>query len=91
VIVLWLLTALSHVFVWFVGVLPQVASPTWLGQLTTWVTSAVAMLVQMGFWLPVPQIATATAFVLACAGVSLGVKIARIVLSFLTAGGGSAA
>lgn len=90
-IVLWVLQRLADFFVWVVQHMPQIPFPTWLDTLAGFVTQSVSTFVQMGTWLPVGQIATAVGLVLASIGVSLGVKVARIVLSFLTAGGGSAA
>jgi hypothetical protein len=79
-------------FVVFIGGLVTVpAPPAFLGQLAGWVTTARSYVASTDVWLPWPL---AVAVLAAYAGsllAGLAVKLVRIIASFLTLGGGSAA
>ena len=70
--------------------LPTVTVPDWLsasGPMATVMTYAGSM----GAWFPAQLVVTVLLGVLAAWGVAFAIKLARIVASFFTAGGGSAA
>jgi uncharacterized membrane protein YccF (DUF307 family) len=96
-IVKWILDAAAALIAWVGSIMPSLTLPTffqsgtgsgtigsYLGGFTSWMGS-------FGNWIPVEHIGPALAILVTCVGVALGVKVERIVASFLTAGGGSAA
>lgn len=87
----WLLGLITGFIAWAVSLLPTWDPPAWL--LTAEVTfrNAIEGVSAMGYWLPIGAMGTVAAAVLAAMALGLAIRITRIVLSFLTAGGGSAA
>lgn len=72
------------------GALPTITVPAWMdasGPLATVMTFAGSM----GAWFPVPLLVTVLLAVLTAWGIAFAIKITRIIASFLTMGGGSAA
>jgi hypothetical protein len=87
---------LAGFLAWVLDSMPDLAIPTFVtgtgeGTLSGTIASAVGAINGFGVYLPGSQIGGATALVLAGIIVGLAVKVVRIVASFLTAGGGSAA
>lgn len=73
------------------GVLPPIPVPDWVSSSSGLLAQVFQLAGSLGAWVPLGLIATVLA---ALAGIHLaafGIKLARIVASFLTAGGGSAA
>jgi hypothetical protein len=74
------------------GLFPSVTAPDWL---TTTLPDALRTIVNglqsIDALLPLEVASLGLTAVLVACGVALGIKLARIVASFLTAGGGSAA
>jgi hypothetical protein len=73
------------------GSLPTIPVPTWLSDLSSGVSTIAGYGAGLGVWMPVPLIVSVVTTVVAAWLVAFGIKIARIVASFLTLGGGSAA
>lgn len=73
------------------GSLPVVPVPGWLSDLSSGVSSIAAAGSGLGVWLPVPLIVAVITTVFGAWIIGFGIKLARIVASFLTLGGGSAA
>lgn len=71
--------------------LPTVTVPTWLSSNNSAFTSVFQAAGSMGVWFPTTLVVSVLAGVLALWVVGFGIKIVRIVASFFTAGGGSAA
>lgn len=83
----WISSALAFV----VENLPAPQVPEWLSGFSMEAASATASVGYMGNWVPVPLLAAIGTVVAAAWAAGLIMKIGRIVLSFFTAGGGSAA
>lgn len=87
-----IVTVLTAVGGFVVGLLPTFAAPVWLtGTVPGWIETAGGQIVAVDALFPFSHAATVLSFVALACAVALGVKLARIAASFLTAGGGSAA
>jgi hypothetical protein len=74
------------------SVLPSLPSPApLLGGVNSGIGQVVSAAGALSFWVPFGQVSAAVAVVLAVVLVVFGIKLVRIVASFLTGGGGSAA
>jgi hypothetical protein len=71
--------------------LPAPTPPDWWSSVSGAVDAVNSHITGLGAWLPFPVLRTVLAAVFALLAISLAVKVVRIVASFLTAGGGSAA
>lgn len=80
----WLLTAL-------LAALPTVTVPTWLSGNDSAFSTVFSAAGSMGVWFPSTLVISVLTGVLALWLVGFGIKLVRIVASFFTAGGGSAA
>lgn len=90
------LSVLSNVVTWVLGLIPHITLPTYLtatgaGSLNGTLTSAVSGLWSIDAFIPVTQLIAAAVLVLAALGLAVTVRVVRIVASFATLGGGSAA
>lgn len=81
----------AGLFDWLMGTLPEVQVPEWLNSTSAMAGTVFGYANSMGVWFP-------SALALAVVGtlvtvwlVALGIKLARLVLSLFTGGGGSAA
>lgn len=81
----WLLDTLPTVD------LPGILTGTGPGTVGGFLASLGPTASSFSVWLPLPALIGALALVLTAVGVSVAIKVTRIVASFLTAGGGSAA
>lgn len=70
--------------------LPALPVPAWLSGGAANVASVLGTAGQLGYWVPFSVAAVVVSSVVACLLAGLGIKVARIVASFLTVGGGSA-
>lgn len=73
-----------------VGWFPDSEPPTWLAQIGNMGAVLGDGVNSMGAWLPIGLGFQVIQAVVVCLGVGLLIKVARIVASFVTAGGGSA-
>ena len=89
-IVQWGIGIVSGIVAWVVGLFPTIAPPSWLTDANSSLATAAGYVGSMGTWVPVPLVITVAGAVLACWVVGFGIKVVRILLSFLLAGGGSA-
>lgn len=80
----WLLHAL-------LSALPTVTVPTWLSGSDSAFTTVFSAASSMGVWFPTTLVISVLTGLLVLWLVGFGIKIVRIVASFFTAGGGSAA
>lgn len=81
---------------WLLSQIPSLSLPAEItgtgdGSIVGGITSAAAAAGSLNNWVPMGSVINALAFVLLCFGIALGVKLTRIIASFLTGGGGSAA
>lgn len=91
-----IIQALASFLTWVLGQMPSLGLPTYItgtgaGTLSGTVSSAVQAINGFGNYLPASQIVGAVALAVGGITVAVVVKIVRIIASFLTAGGGSAA
>lgn len=80
----WLLTTL-------LGALPTVTVPAWMSGNDSAFSTVFSAAGTMGVWFPTTLVISVLTGVLALWLVGFGIKLVRIVASFFTAGGGSAA
>lgn len=76
---------------WIVDGLPDTGLPDWMTASTGAVGQVFAFADSMSVWFPTPLVFSIVGTLLAINLISFGIKIARMVLSLFTAGGGSAA
>lgn len=83
------------VFVGFVnfvlGLLPDAPPPSWFTDADGYLRNTIDAASGLGAWIPWQLVTTVVGSVLACVAIGFGIKLVRIVASFFTAGGGSAA
>lgn len=89
-IVQWFLDLAAAVIGGALSALPVLHPPGWLTSADSAMTDFLTIVSDMGAWMPVGLMVSVFVAVLACIGIGFGIKVARIALSFLTAGGGSA-
>lgn len=87
------LNVVSTFVSWFLSLMPVVSYPTYLtgtgsGTLNGTLTGAVSVLWSFDAFIPVTQLVLAAALVLAALVVGVGVRVVRIIASYLTLGGG---
>lgn len=73
------------------GWMPTFTLPSWVSSIAGELTSALSLANKFGYWVPVQALATVAGFILTCFTVAFTIRVVRIVASFFTAGGGSAA
>lgn len=73
------------------GSLPTFAMPSWFAAAAGPIQTVMGVGASLGAWVPTGLVITVLTALLAANGVAFGIKIARIVASFATFGGGSAA
>ncbi len=86
-----LLTLLASVVSGVVSAFPSIPVPGWAQGLAGQIQSVANQAQGLGYWLPVNLAFTVVAVVIAARLVGYSIKLVRIVASFFTAGGGSAA
>ena len=86
-----IIVVFSKVVAFLVGLIPGWTAPAWLSDVTGTMGDAVGNITMLSGWVPVQAVGTVCAFTLACFSIALGIRLARIVLSLATGGGGSAA
>jgi len=81
------------VFLWngLIGAIPDVPVPSWFTSQDTWFDTLFQEAGSMSVWVNFPLVRTVGTILIACIALSAAIKLGRIVASFLTAGGGSAA
>lgn len=90
-IVKWFLELIASFLNWLLSLLPTFEIPSWMGDVAGVVGMVFGFADSMSAWFPGPLVLTVVLTVLSVWAVSFAIKIARIVASFFTAGGGSAA
>lgn len=75
----------------FLNLLPSMDPPGFVTGFGEKVSDVLGYASGLGAWLPLGLVATVTGALIVCIGVGFGIKVVRIVASFFTAGGGSAA
>lgn len=85
-----LLKVVQGMVAWTLGLLPHLAVPDWLTQGIATFDSLLSGLSGTQGWLPWTALSLAIGLALAAAAVTVAIRGFRIVLSFLTLGGGGA-
>ena len=75
---------------WLLGLLPVITVPSWLTGSNSAMTTVFTDAGLMGVWFPAGLLISVLAGLLLILTVGFGIKVARMVASFFTAGGGSA-
>lgn len=86
-----IITALVALVSFIGSLFPTISLPGWFTSLVGHVEFVAGYMSGLGQWIPFGPAGNALAFVLVAVGVAVIVKLVRIVASFITAGGGSAA
>ena len=87
----WVIDSLVSFFSWVINGFPAPDVPTWLTGLDTAISGVSTFIGSLQSWFPgTLAVAIITSWLLALS-ISIGIKVTRIVASFLTGGGGSAA
>lgn len=76
---------------WIGGLFPHMATPSWLANSAQWLAGAGPIIAGTHNWIAVQAISNAVVWLLSLCGVIIAIRLIRIIASFLTAGGGSAA
>lgn len=87
----WLAETFAGLLVSFIGLFPTFTLPDWWQTALDYWNDTLETAGQLGYWFPLPLIALVAAAIVAAVGISIAVKLIRIVASFFTLGGGSAA
>jgi hypothetical protein len=74
-----------------IGALPKIPVPSWVSSSDGLLGQVFSLAGSMGAWVPLGLLGTVLVGLLTIHVASFGIKLARIVASFFTAGGGSAA
>lgn len=73
------------------GLLPTMSTPGWLDTASGHLATVLGYGAALGAWIPWQVAGIVFGSLMVALGVSFGIKVVRIVASFLTLGGGSAA
>lgn len=87
----WILEWFSAGIAWLGGILTLPSPPSFVTDLPGYVATASSYLVGTGAWIPWTVVIAVLTVYVTCLVAGLAAKLARIVASFLTLGGGSAA
>lgn len=86
-----LLSVVAGIVHTLLGTLPQIPVPDWLSAISDGASLISGYANGLGVWVPIPLILAVASALIAAWLIGFGIKVARIVASFLTLGGGSAA
>jgi len=86
-----ILRVLGAFATFLIGLMGTWELPDWLSTVVTFVANLVTQAAALGNWIPWQHVGIALALIWASFLIAFGVRVARIVASFFTAGGGSAA
>jgi hypothetical protein len=87
-IVEWFMDALQVVVVWIASLFPSGTAPDWLSSGP--INDGLDSFLRMQAWIPVPLALVVTGTLFACWAIGFGIKLTRIIASFILLGGGSA-
>lgn len=89
-IVKWFLDFLATVWHGVMSAIPDIPLPDWFTGSGGWLDTLFQEAGSMSVWINLPLVLSIGTIILACLLLSAAVKIARIVISLVAAGGGSA-
>lgn len=76
---------------WTLSLMPTWTPPEWMVSATTWLSDGLAAVGAFAWFLPIAAVRHCFVFLLACLALVWTIRVVRIVASFLSGGGGSAA
>lgn len=82
---------LTNLVNWLLSFLPVITLPSWADSTVAAIGTVFGYAGSLGAWVSMPLVGVVLSFVLAAWGVAVVIKFVRIVASFATLGGGSAA
>jgi len=85
------LKLLDSIITGVLGILPSFGVPSFITSAGGYVSTVTSYAAQLGNWVPWPIAITGVLCVFAAIAVAWGIKVVRMIASFLTLGGGSAA
>lgn len=83
----WIVERLEAFGSWLASVVPPV--PAWVGDITAGLSEIAQTAALFGAWVPWGLVVIVLGLVVVVIGIAFAIRIARIVASFLTLGGGS--
>lgn len=86
-----ILRVLGAFLTWIIGLMGTWELPDWLATVITFVAGIVTQAAALGNWIPWQYVGIALALIWTSFLIAFGIRVVRIVASFFTAGGGSAA
>jgi len=89
-IVEWFVGVLAGLAEWLLARLPVSEPPGWIAEGVGSITTLFGYMHSVSVWVPVALGGVVVTAVLACLVIGMGIKVARIVASFATLGGGGA-
>lgn len=90
-IVKWFLEALVTPLIWFLDWLPGWSLPNWITTAVNTLTDLAEKVAAFSNFMPIGLIVACLGLLFTTYMIALGIRVGRIVASFFTAGGGSAA
>lgn len=89
-IVEWFLNLCASLWESLCAALPVVPVPSWVADGSAGVAQIIGMAATFGHWVPLSMFGVVVLGVVTCLVAGVGIKVARIVASFATLGGGGA-
>lgn len=86
-----LMDAFSSILVALIGTLPTFSLPDWWDVALGYWSSMISVATQLQYWIPFPALGDVALLIFYAIAFAVAVKAIRIVASFFTLGGGSAA
>lgn len=86
-----ILSAVFRFVGWLGGVFPQVEVPPWMADSQHWLEGVSPFIEGLHNWVAVDALANGVKWLLSLCALIIAIRLVRIVASFFTAGGGSAA
>lgn len=86
---IWVLEFLQSPLGWLMGQLPTIELPDWAVPIPGMIATITGYMAKMDYWVPVTLIAPVLGFVVASYVIALGIRIARMVASIASGGGGA--
>lgn len=85
-----ILSVLAAVVGWVASLFPSAAPPAWFVNLSDTFQGLLNQFGTMGTWMPTNLAVLVFGAWIACVGIGFAIKLVRIIVSFVTVGGGSA-
>lgn len=90
-IVKWFCDFIAWAWGQLMSAIPDVPVPDWWTNSTSWLDTLFQEASSMSVWVNFGLVRVVGTVLIGCIGVSMAIKLGRIIASFLSAGGGSAA